>query len=267
MSLASYIPFTAARQKRKIRSNLKKYMGRYARQGDALGEVEYPDGKVVYVPVEWNSETDKWETPGGKMFFPRGKGGGPKMIAGSIPLVRLYAPNAGVISTEACLIAGAQETDQYESLDETGEPIEETEPAPTPEAGDDGLAEPVADGGVVGNGRVVEDHEADRRTDYPCDGVEIEFSDASEYDPYPVRQSDVRSAVDHARRAGSKQGKMLRYLGYGAAGAVAIVLLILGFIWLLGQIGSGSGAEGAGGGGGLPMSLSVTADLVGVMLA
>lgn len=267
MSLKTYIPFTAARQRYKIQKNLQKYYKRFAKQADALGEVEYPDGKVVYVPIEWDGEMDRWKTPNGKHFFPRGKGGGPKMLAGQIPLVRLFSTEAAPISTEAAIIAGAEETDNTVPVDEAGNELEaeEGEADPwQPVEGNDGPGVgsdpdpvPATDGGAVPgalsgggpgptpNAAVEQVEEADRKVDYPVDGIEFELSDAAEYDPNPVTQETVQAAVDHARRAGSNQAKLLKMIGYGAAAGVGIVLLVLGFVWLLNQIGGGS--EGGGG--------------------
>jgi hypothetical protein len=247
-SIAQYIPGTQSRADRLLRASL----ARRASKGDVLLWIEYPDGDVKLKPAVWNSEISCWESAGGQRWFPRGKGGDPKRV-GSTPVVQVHASDAGVISTESTLIGGAVEqglvapVDKYGNLlnrqahdrrgrdpdaiqdlvdeeldDERAASAEVKEPVDAKQAATDG-----------GGQRAVADY-------VPLyDGIEFALSDAVEYDPFPVREDDARQAAEWYEIAGRDDKSLLKYVGMGAVGAFLLVLGLLGFIWLLGEVGGG----------------------------
>lgn len=222
-----YIPGTQARRDRLLHEILQKE----AAKGDVLVELEYPDGSVSLKPAAWNDEYQMWVTGDGHPVIPRGEGGGAKQLGRGIPIVRAYAPNAAPVSTEAALIARAEEEGEFVPVGEDGQPAIDRGDLKPGHAGNGATA--VADGGNV----EVVDH-------VPTYGVEFSLADADRYDPNPVSAQDVELAIDKAESAGEDEGQILRYVAYGAAATLAIVLILLGAIWLMNQIGGSSGGGG-----------------------
>lgn len=222
-----YIPGTAARAERL----LKKGMAGIDK-GDVLVELEYPDGKVSLVPAEWNDEYDAWVTVRGRLVFPRGEGGKYKKLAGT-EVVRAYSPNAGAMTTEAAVIAGAQETGQFVPIGPDGDPLPEDPADLDPERAE----EVFTDGGEV--------QVTDRRTDFPTyHAIEFELSDADRYDPNPVQSNEVSTAVDIAEAAGDDGTENLKYGLYGLIAGAGIALVAFALFMFL----SGNGGGGGGGG-------------------
>ncbi|AXR80707.1 hypothetical protein [Natrarchaeobaculum sulfurireducens] len=217
--ITQYVPFTDARRERMFRVGLHKL----ADGCDALVLMEWPDKQATLHQAIWNSEIAGWELDNGKRIFPRGKGGDPKNYAG-VDIVYAHSEAAGPVSTEASLIAGAEEQDLYKEVDENGDPVQQ------------GVA---ADGGQPAE---VDDHVPD----FPVKGLEwdaVEFNlgDAVEYDPFPVREDDARQAAEWAELSAKDEGQALKYVAYGALGVVLIVAFFVILLWALNAVSSGDG--------------------------
>lgn len=105
MALRARIPFTQARRDRLFQEILAKEVG----DRDGLALVEWEDGSITLKPVIWESDLSAIMDPdSGDFWFIRGRGGKPKDFSG-IPVWRVFAGNAGVIATEAALIADAEQ--------------------------------------------------------------------------------------------------------------------------------------------------------------
>jgi hypothetical protein len=102
--MKSYIPFTAARRERLFLTILNKWVG----DKDGLANVEWPDGTKSLEPVEVDTDNSALVDENDNRWFFRGLGGESCNWNG-IPVWDVYAGNAGVISTEAALIADAEE--------------------------------------------------------------------------------------------------------------------------------------------------------------
>ena len=102
--MKSYIPFTAARRERLFLTILNKWVG----DKDGLANVEWPDGTKSLEPVEVDTDNSALVDENDNRWFFRGLGGESCNWNG-IPVWDVYAGNAGVISTEAVLIADAEE--------------------------------------------------------------------------------------------------------------------------------------------------------------
>jgi hypothetical protein len=226
--LREYIPGTAARADRLLH---KGVAGKD--KGDILVELEYPDGKVSLVPAEWNDEYMAWVTVRGRLVYPRGEGR--KVITlGNTDLVRAYAPNAGAISTEAALVATAQETEEFTPIGPDGEPLPDDPADLDPERAD----QVMTDGGDLAV--------ADRRTDFPLyHAVQFDLSDADRYDPNPVQANEVSTAIDIAEAAGDDGSENLRYGLYGLLAGAGIALVAFALFMFLGG-GGGGGGGGTG---------------------
>lgn len=230
-AIKQWIPFTDARRERLYNQSLAKL----ASDADGLCLLEWPDKQMTMHKAAWNSEINGWELDNGKRVFPRGKGGDPKQYNG-VPVIQAHSEEAGVVSTEAAITAGAMEDGQVMPVDPEGRPVDGAESgAVSMDDMPDEPGEAVADGGQ---------QVADYVPDYPVKGLEwdaVEYSlaEAVLYDPFPVREDDARQAAEWAELSGQDQSQVLRYVAYGAAGAFAIVLGFIIIIWLLGQIGGG----------------------------
>lgn len=102
--MKSYIPFTEARRSRLFTMILHKWVG----DKDGLAQVEWPDGTKSLEPVDVDTDNSALVDENDNRWFFRGLGGDACEWQG-IPVWDVYAGNAGVISTEATLIADAEE--------------------------------------------------------------------------------------------------------------------------------------------------------------
>jgi hypothetical protein len=247
-AIGQFVPGTQARADRLFNKSLAKR----AKGADALLWIEYPDGDVRIKRATWDREINGWVSESGKRFYPRGKGGDPKRIGG-VPIVQCHASDAGVISSEAALTAGALESGLVAPIDHHGQvlnPIRgdrtdqdaEAVQGEVDRAIENGEVEIDADNAPSENGETAADGGRVEPADYLVlyDGVEFRLGDAVDYDPFPVREEDARQAAEWFELAGRDDRSLLKYVAYGAVGAFVIVLGLLGFIWLLGEIGSGS---------------------------
>jgi hypothetical protein len=269
-----YIPGTQARRDRLFAQILAKEVG----DCDGLAIVEWEDGSVTLKPVVWESELSTIMDPEtGDMWFARGRGADPKDFNG-IPMWRVYAGNAGVISTEACLIAdqerwgdvvdvGAGEgvpDDLFElGIDDPngGRRHDENEvdgsvsmedgPDPLAPSANTGQGRIEADGGMVD----VADDAAiyDLRPPEGFDGVAIDVRDPDDFDPYPVTREDAKAAAEWFERS-VDDGTDTWMKGFivGIVVTVVLALIFLGGPWIATQI---AGAGGSDGGSNLPAFL------------
>jgi len=103
MGLKELIPGTQARRERLFKTILAKDVG----DKDGLAFIEWEDQSVTTSAVEWDSDNSAIVDDEGNRFFARGLGSSPKTFCG-VPIWFIYAGNAGIMSTEACLIADAE---------------------------------------------------------------------------------------------------------------------------------------------------------------
>jgi len=258
-----YIPGTQARRDRLFQQILAKEIG----DRDGLALVEWEDGSVTMKPVVWESDLSALIDPdSGDMWFARGRGAEPKSFHG-VPIWRVYAGNAGVISTEACLIAdnerwgdvvdvGAGEkvpddlfelgledpnggrTHNTPDVDGSVE-MEGGSPATAQTGPSPGRAQ--TDGGLAN----ISDDAADVR-------------DADDFDPFPTTREDAKAAAEWFERS-VDDGTDTWMKGFlvGILVTVGLATLFLGGPWLLGQLAGGGG--GGGGGTTLPGALPLLA--------
>jgi hypothetical protein len=268
-----YVPGTQARRDRLFQTILSKEVG----DADGIALVEWEDGSVTMKPVVWESDLSAIvDEESGDMWFARGRGAEPKNFNG-IPIWRVYAGNAGVISTEACLIADQERWDDAvdvgageevpDELFELGieDPnggrmhgedgadgsvsMDDQTGTITPAAGN-GQGRVKADGGMVDVG----DNAAiyDLRPPQGSDGVAIDVRDADDFDPYPTTREDAKAAAEWFERS-VDDGTDTWMKGFLVGIIVTVVLaaIFLGGPWLASQLAAGGG----GGGTNLPASL------------
>lgn len=254
-----FIPGTEARRNRLFSQILAKKAGDH----DGLAFVEWEDGSKTIEPVRWDSDNSAIVDDKGNRWFARGLGAEPKRLAG-IPVWNVYAGNAGIISTEASLIADAErhqdnvyDVGAGEELpdDVVAEGIEDPNGGKTPAdvmqgpQGPQTPGEAEADAGdVATDGGVAADAEGavyDLRPPDGYDGVAVSVRDPDYFDPNPVTRSDAKAAVEWAERAGeASRNERLIWLAIGA-GLVGAMWLLMTFVpWLLGQIGGATSPAG-----------------------
>lgn len=276
--MREYIPGTQSRRDRLFAKILAKRVGNC----DGLAIVEWEDGSVTLKPVIWESDLSAIMDPeSGDLWFARGRGAKPKDFNG-IPVWYVFAGNAGVISTEASLIADSERWDDIvdvgageqvpDDLFELGiddpngnrfhdqdEPVDgsvSTEgPAPiAPQAGN-GQGRVEADGGMVD----VADDAAiyDLRPPENYNGVAIDVRDADDFDPYPVTREDAKAAAEWFERS-VDDGTDTWMKGFIVGIVVSVILatIFLGGPWLAGQLASGGSSAGENLHGVLPLLLA-----------
>lgn len=256
---------------------------------DGLALVEWEDGSITLRPVIWESDLSMLIDPETQDFwFARGRGSEPKDWNG-IPVWRVYAGNAGVISTEACLIGDAERWDDVIDVgdgdtvpdelfdlgledpnggrthaDTGGLDASDLEPSPATATGN-GAGEVRADGGAAaangGSPVDVPDGAAiyDLRPPQAADGVAIDVRDADDFDPFPVNREDAKAAAEWFERAtGDETDTWMKGFIVGIVVTVVLALIFLGGPWLASQL-AGGGGGGGGGGSSLPALLSLLA--------
>lgn len=269
-----YIPGFQQRRDRLFQKILAKEMG----DCDGIALVEWEDGSVTMRPVIWQSDLSALYDPdSGDMWFARGRGADPKNFHG-IPIWKVFAGNAGVISTEACLIAdkerwgevidvgdGEELPDElfelglndpnagrYHDQDEGESSSRDRGPSPAAQRAGPEAGRAVSDGGQVEIG----DHAAifDLRPPDGFDGVAIDVRDADDYDPFPVTRSDAKAAAEwFEQSADDGTDTWMKGFIVGLVVAVILAAIFLGGPWLASQIAGGGG----GGGSNLPAALPV----------
>lgn len=254
MGLRHYIPGTQARRDRLFQQTLRKEVG----DKDGLAFVEWEDGSVTMKPVVWESDLSCIMDEDGNMWFAKGLGSEPVNFHG-IHVWYVFAGNAGIISTEASLIAaeeragtvidvaeGDEVPDDLFELgleDPNGNRTHDGEPDPLEAS--DGADRQVAqtDGGVI------DDPEGaiyDLRPPKGYDGVAISVRDPDYYDPYPVTRQDAKAAAEWFEQAGGEATDVwMKGFIVGLLVFAAIWGLMTIVPWLLQQIG-GSGGGGGG---------------------
>jgi len=260
-TMREYIPGTQARRDRLFKQILAKEVG----DCDGLAIVEWEDGSVTLKPVIWESDLSMIMDPEtNDMWFARGRGGEPKDFNG-LPIWYVFAGNAGVISTESCLIADAERWDDVVDVgDGDRVPDELFELGIHDPNGDRYHGQDETDGSVsmdsgqvgpqVGNGKTVADRGTadvgdnaaiyDLRPPEQFDGVAIDVRDADDFDPFPVTREDAKAAAEWFERS-VDDGTDTWMKGFLVGLVVAVVLaaIFLGGPWLAGQIASGSGSS------------------------
>lgn len=266
--MREYIPGTQARRDRLFQKILAKEVG----DRDGLALVEWEDGSVTMKAVQWESDLSALIDPdSGDMWFARGRGAEPKTFSG-VPIWRVYAGNAGVISTEACLIAdeerngdvvdvgaGEEVPDELFELglhdpnggrmhgqEVDGSVSMEDSPGPVSPGAGNGHGRVEADGGMVDVGENAAIY--DLRPPAGYDGTVIDVRDADDFDPYPTTREDAKAAAEWYERA-ADEGTDTWMKGFivGIIVSVVLALIFLGGPWLAGQIAGSGGAAPSGG--------------------
>jgi len=245
MGLKAYIPGTQERAQRLFIKGLRGQLGDH----DGLAEIEWEDGSISYRPVYWSQDLGGIVDDEDNFWLARGEGSKPKSYYG-VDIWRVYAGNAGIISTEAALIAheerydtvidvgaGDEIPDDLESVVETPDEPDEIDPN-----GNGHAEELAADGGA--DGAIY-----DLRPPDGADGVTFSIRDADDFDPFPVDRKAANGAAEHYARAEGYGEDTWMYGFLVGLGVVAGFWLLWTIIpWLLNQIG-GSGGGSSGGGG------------------
>jgi len=276
MNLSAYIPGSDAWNEARFR----KYLNAIQGDGEVLLQIEWPDGSLSYEPGRWRKEYNAYQGMRSEyLFFSRGKGRR-KLDFGANTIVPVYAPNAGLMSTEAIITADRRDAGEYRVVEkqENGGvveyeryhdkwlPVGEDPPVvdPNDESADldsEANGSAVADGGTtlktdaqlgiddkllsmappsatfnVSDGEVVD-------LEYDYDGEVKSLKQASDYDPNPVEQDDLRSMMKLIRAGAEDEDEKVQYLLMGiAVGAGGVFLFLIG-MWLMNQIGGGGGVS------------------------
>jgi hypothetical protein len=186
-----------------------------------------------------------------------------------IPVWFVYAGNAGVISTEASLIADAERFGDVVDVgagDEVPDELfelgvedpnggrsheDQSDSGGTdPGSGAQASPTPRTDGGVPD----VEDDAAiyDLRPPEQSDGVAIDVRDPDDFDPFPVTRSDAKAAAEwFEQSADDGTDTWMKGFLVGIVVSVVLAAIFMGGPWILTEVvgGGGSGGGGTDGGG------------------
>jgi len=262
-----YIPYTQARRDRLFQTALVREVG----DASGLAIVEWEDGSVTLKPVTFESAISALIDEDGNMWFARGLGSKPKDFNG-IPVWYVYAGNAGIVSTEASLIADAERHGDVvdvgdgevmpDELFELGledpnggrlhgeeqAPVEGPQQPVTPTAPGNGETPGPAraDGGAIDVGENAAVY--DLRPPQGYDGVAFSVRDPDYYDPFPVTREDAKAAAEWFERAvDDGTDTWMKGFVVGLLVFAGIWLIFTVIPWLLAQIGGGGSGVSAPG--------------------
>lgn len=247
MSIKAYIPGTQERAKVQLGKALRGVQSGH----EVLLEIEWPDGSMSYEPADWIEMFGGYKGANtGLIYFARGQGKRAKNASGA-NLVQVYAPNAGVVSTESALIADKRANEDYR-IEVNGEPYKKDDNGDWVHATAE--TELVADGGTLDiddklldlcphGAKVDTSGRGDPEVDFDFAGQAYSLKESSDYDPNPVNALDVKAIIDYVRASETDQVDLIKWAAIGFIGGAGIILFTFFMLWLLGQFGGGGAAQ------------------------
>lgn len=245
--LKSFVPGTAKYSEK----HHLKYLHKKARGHDVLLLVEWADGQLTEMAADYHANKDGWYvTPAGLMFANVGEGVDPVSYYG-VQVVRCHAEIACPISTTAAIQAEYDDVGnfQYEA-DQDGKTDKVIEVKSPQQA--NGNGEAVADGGS----EIVREY--DIRPPSPAVGHAFGLDEVKQRAPNPVTSNLVYRSFEYGKEMARDDGRILKVAAMALGIGLALALTVVGFLWLLGQLG-GSGSGESGGGGGVSLGLLMLA--------
>lgn len=241
MGAKSFVPGTAAYSEK----HFVKYLRKKARGHDVLLLIEWADGQLTEMPADYHADKDGWyKTPPGLMFANVGEGVDPVSFHG-VPTVRCHAEIACPISTTAAIQAEYEEAGEFDIVSDNGKTQKVVQFTPADENGNGhSNGEAVADGGGYNR------REYDIRPPAPAVGHAFGLEEVKQRAPNPVSPNMIRRAYEFGKQKARDQGRVLKIAGIALGVGLALALTVMGFIWLLNQLGSSGGGGGGGDGGG-----------------
>lgn len=245
MGLKALIPGTAAySQKHHV-----KYLRKKVRGHDVLLLVEWEDGIITELPADVKPEWDGWyEATNGLVFANAGEGIDPVEYYG-VPVVRCHAQIGCPFSVEACLAGDFDEAGEFRYITQDGQTTKVVEMTPTEQLTPDatnGHSEVATDGGVGQVDPENMEREYDLRPPAGSIGYTFSMTQAKQRAPNPISANMIRRAVEYGKESERGAGELIKYIGYGVALTLGVLLIFLGFNWVLQQIGGGGGGSGGG---------------------
>ncbi|MFY4814530.1 hypothetical protein ACOJIV_17805 [Haloarcula sp. AONF1] len=246
MGVKSFIPGTAEYSEK----HFVKYLHKKARGHDVMLLIEWDDNKITEMPADYHADKDGWYvTPPGLMFANVGEGVDPVSFHG-VQTIRCHAGIACPISTTAAIQSEYEEAGEFEVVaDENGHSKKVIEITPAEENGH-GNGEAVADGGATRR-------EYNIRPPAPAVGHAFGLEEVKQRAPNPVNPNMIRRAYEFGKQKARDQGRVLRIAAIALGLGLALALIVMGFIWLLNQLGTSGGGGGGGGDGGSGSVLSI----------
>ena len=239
MGVKSFVPGTASYSEK----HFVKYLRKKARGHDVLLLIEWADGQLTEMPADYHAEKDGWyETLPGLMFANVGEGVDPVSFHG-VPTVRCHAEIACPISTTAAIQAEYEEAGEFDIVaDDDGATQKVIQFTPAEENGhSNGNGDAMADGG--GQPR----REYDVRPPAPAVGHAFGLEEVKQRAPNPVDPNMIRRAYEFGKQKARDQGRILKVAAMALGLGLALALIVLGFVWILNQLGGSGGGEGGGG--------------------
>lgn len=196
----------------------KEHIRNIGRNHDVVAEVEWKDGTITYMGADYDVDGENLELENGLQVELPGQSGNPVQLYG-MPMIRTSAHVAAPFDTELAIAAEKEEDGDYRDLDERGNELEQR-------PGEDMAA--IADGG----GQV-----ADR--EYEWGGTAFSLTSLWERAP-AVSERDLRKQFELGKEYARSGHDRLKTHALAYFAGIGTLLLIIFFIWLLGQIGGGS---------------------------
>lgn len=251
MSLKRFIPGYRARWKARHGAYLKAELDGH----DVVAEIEWSDGTVTYMGADYLPGDQEIELRNGLPIKIVGQGGEPVFISG-VPVIRVHAEHACPVDTKVAIAMELEEEDMFERVDENGDPVDDGQTQaqpPTAAAQGNGQQPAVADGGMEGHlpgesptptgTNDVDDHKYDLSSPSGYGGYAFSLKSAIQRVPFAISPMALKYAEERGKQSQKQDGRTVRMFILGLIAGFLLPIIMIGFLWLLGQIGGGGGGS------------------------
>lgn len=226
MSFKSFIPGTLEHSRRHHQKYLQKRLGGH----DHIAQVEWADGTITDVPVNYRPEDNKLVADNGLQFSVKGRAGNALSYHG-VPVIRTHALIPCPFDATSCIHAELDEESEYTvyTYADDGPQVERT--AATAQ-------EAVTDGGIEQNGAGTDipfedgpnGFESDRIYNMQppdgCVGWAFSLQSMGERAVNSISGADLKDSEERGKQSQRNSQEWLRALVIGAGGVLGVIFVI-----------------------------------------
>ena len=226
MSIKSIIPGTLEYSRRHHRAYLQKRLGGH----DHIAQIEWADGTITDLPVDYRPEDNKLVADNGLQFSVKGRAGNALSYHG-VPVIRTHALIPCPFDATSCIHAELDEESEYtvHTYADDGPKVERTA------AKSQGA---VTDGGVEQNGAGTDvpfedgpnGFDSDRvyhmQPPDGCVGWAFSLQSMAERAVNSISGSDLKDSEERGKQSQRNSQEWLRALVIGAGGVLGVIFMI-----------------------------------------
>lgn len=227
MSIKSIFPWTLEYSRRHHQKYLRKRLGEH----DHIAQVEWADGTITDLPVDYRPEDNKLVADNGLQFSVKGRAGNALSYHG-VPVIRTHALIPCPFDATSCIHAELDEESEYTVYTyEDGGPTVERNAATTSEVATDGGVNsdgddapgPAFEQPLNGFGK---DRVYHMRPPDGCVGWAFSLQSMAERAVNSISGSDLKDSEERGKQSQRNSQEWLRALVIGAGGVLGVIFLI-----------------------------------------